>query len=103
MNDIGAIAFISQRRILDTVGIAEPGILPVLKERGRQGVQGYLEQKRPDYLVIWPEWYPELVARTDLLTPIASASMDSPLTTIRRTMLGGRQMVVYKATWPDPR
>jgi hypothetical protein len=100
MNDIGAIAYISQRRVLDTVGIAEPGILPVLIRSGRQGVFDYLQQKRPDYLVIWPEWYPELAARTDIFTPIASASMDDPLVATRPTMLGGRRMVVYRASWP---
>jgi len=102
VNDIGAIAFISDRRILDTVGIAEPEILPVLAKQGRQGVLTYLQARRPDYLVIWPEWYPELAARTDLFTPVYSVRMDEPVTAVRASMLGGREMVVYQAHWPQP-
>jgi hypothetical protein len=100
LNDIGAITVISDRRILDTVGIAEPGILPVLAKQGRQGVLQYLQEKRPGYLVVWPEWYPELVARTDIFTPIGSVRVDDPVTATRSPMLGGREMVLYRATWP---
>ncbi|MHB0869182.1 MAG: hypothetical protein ACYC5J_06965 [Chloroflexota bacterium] len=100
MNDIGAIAFISRRRVLDTVGIAEPAILPYLVEDGREGAFRYLEEKRPDYLVIWPEWYPEMAARSDIFNPVYSAQMKDPLATIREPMLGGREMVVYEARWP---
>jgi len=102
MNDIGATTFISKRRILDTVGIAEPELLPVLVRQGRAGVLGYLEMKRPDYLVIWPEWYPELAARSDLFTPVHSVTVDSPSGTIRSSMLGGNEMVVYRTNWPQP-
>lgn len=100
MNDIGAIAFISDRRVLDTVGIAEPGILPYISQLGREGVYSYLQQKRPDYLVIWPEWYPEMAAKSDVFKPLYSARMDNPLKSTRESMLGGREMVVYKAHWP---
>lgn len=100
LNDIGAITVISDRRILDTVGIAEPAILPRLARQGRQGVFEYLQEKRPGYLVVWPEWYPELVARTDIFTPIGSVKVDDPITATRAPMLGGREMVLYRATWP---
>lgn len=100
MNDIGAIAFISGRRVLDTVGIAEPGILPYISQRGREGVFAYLRQKRPDYLVVWPEWYPEMAAMKEIFEPIHSARMDKPVKSTRDSMLGGREMVVYRAHWP---
>ena len=102
LNDIGAIAVISDRPVLDTVGIAEPGILSLLARQGREGVLPYLQEKRPDYLVIWPEWYPELVARTDIFTPIGSVSVDDPITATRAPMLGAREMVLYRAQWPQP-
>jgi len=100
LNDIGAITVISDRRVLDTVGIAEPGILPLLAKQGRQGVLQYLQEKRPGYLVVWPDWYPELVARTDIFTPIGSVKVNDPITVTRAPMLGGREMVLYRATWP---
>ncbi len=99
MNDIGAIAFISNRRVLDTVGIAEPEILPYISQRGREGVLEYLKQKRPDYLVIWPEWYPEMASMTHVFEPLYSARVDRPLTATRESMLGGSEMVVYRAHW----
>ncbi|HEX2987335.1 MAG TPA: hypothetical protein VHS06_04100 [Chloroflexota bacterium] len=99
MNDIGAIAFISDRRILDTVGIAEPGILPYISQRGREGVMQYVRERRPDYLVIWPEWYPEMASMRDVFEPIYSARVDRPLTATRESMLGGSEMVVYRAHW----
>lgn len=99
MNDIGAIAFISKRRVLDTVGIAEPGILPYLVEDSREGAFRYLQQRKPDYLVIWPEWYPEMAARRDIFEPVYSASVTDPLVATRDSMLGGREMVVYRAHW----
>jgi arabinofuranosyltransferase len=100
MNDIGAIAFISERRVLDTVGIAEPGILPYLTSRGREGVFEYLMLKKPDYLVIWPEWYPEMAAMSDVFTPIHSVGIDNPVVATRESMLGGKEMVIYRANWP---
>ncbi len=100
MNDIGAIAFVSKRRVLDTVGIAEPDILPYLARDGREGALEYLEQRRPDYLVIWPEWYPEVKERADIFKPIFSLKVNVPGEITRPSMLGGREMVVYEAHWP---
>ncbi|TAK34072.1 MAG: hypothetical protein EPO21_10845 [Chloroflexota bacterium] len=101
LNDIGAITFISNRRVLDTVGIAEAGILPYLAEDGRQGVFEYLRQKRPDYLVVWPEWYPEMAAMADIFTPIHSIEVGDWPGATRQPMQGGDVMVVYKARWPE--
>ena len=39
---------------------------------------------------------------TDLFTPVYSVRMDEPVTAVRASMLGGREMVVYQAHWPQP-
>jgi hypothetical protein len=62
-NDIGAIAYISGRFIIDTEGLVTPEAIH--PKRMRRFVP-FLESQRPDLLIIFPQWYPEIVARTDL-------------------------------------
>ncbi|MBM4084799.1 MAG: hypothetical protein FJ272_08425, partial [Planctomycetes bacterium] len=66
-NDIGAIAFFSDRKIIDTVGIITPGIIPYLRRYGQfredfqeSGVRRYLEEHRPSHVAVFPDWYPKL-------------------------------------------
>ena len=51
------------RRIIDTEGLVTPEAIH--PKRMRRFVP-FLESQRPDLLIIFPEWYPEIVARTDL-------------------------------------
>ena len=57
-NDVGAIAYFGGRRILDLEGLVSPDVLPYrrLPDRGMKVVM----DKRPNYLVIFPGWYPEI-------------------------------------------
>ena len=88
-NDIGAIAFFSGRFIVDTEGlVTAEAIHP---KRMRRFVP-FLESQRPDLLVIFPEWYPEIAARTDLFHEIyrIHAHQDSA---------GAPHLVVYRTPW----
>ena len=65
VNDIGAIAYHADRPIIDLRGIATPEILHYLEKYGRpgeptrdSGVLEFHKQARPDYLLVFPEWYP---------------------------------------------
>ena len=68
VNDIGAIGYLLPNPLLDLAGIANPEIrryfdaAEAAGEHWRQGVRRFLEERRPDYLVIFPEWFPELTA-----------------------------------------
>jgi hypothetical protein len=91
VNDIGAIAFFSGRPVLDLMGLVTPDILPYRRD-GEAGVARYVEQHCPDYVVIFPTWFPGLAARRDLLTPIYAVRL------ARNEVSGGPEMVVYRLT-----
>lgn len=70
LNDIGAITYISQREIIDTVGLVSPDILEVTKGKSKEEKQDaiwhFLLDKEPDYLIIIPKWYPNIAEKAEL-------------------------------------
>jgi arabinofuranosyltransferase len=91
-NDIGAIAYYGTRFIIDTEGLVTP---EAIKPKRARKLLPFLEAQRPDLLVIFPEWYPELSARTDVLHEIRRFSAE-------RVIAGGRSLVVYRMPWTRP-
>ena len=91
-NDIGAIKYFSRRFLIDTEGLVTPEAIH--PKRMRQFVP-FLESERPDLLIIFPEWYPEIVARTDLFHEIyrIHAHQDAA---------GGPALVFYRTPWSRP-
>ncbi|HEX3177097.1 MAG TPA: hypothetical protein VHZ49_10510 [Methylomirabilota bacterium] len=89
VNDIGAIAFFSRRPVLDLMGLVTPEILPYRRE-GESGIVRFVQQRCPDYVVIFPAWFPELSARRDVLTPIYATRL------AHNEVSGGPEMVVYR-------
>jgi hypothetical protein len=92
VNDVGAIAFFSRREVIDLMGLVTPDILPY-RRHGEDGVLQYLEQSCPDYLIIFPSWFPKLSERSDLFRAIHSVHLD------RNVVSGGDTMVVYETVW----
>ena len=92
-NDIGAIAYVSQRKVLDIVGLVEPDIIEHYRNGGTP--LEYLQQRRPDYVVLLPNWYPDLCERTEFE---AVYSVELTL----NVMCGGPVMNVYRAHWGAP-
>ncbi len=99
VNDIGAIGYISDRRVLDLQGLVTPEILPLRDMKHRlagtapQAVFDFLAARRPDYLVIFPQWYPDLDQRRDLFTSVFWVEIEDNITN------GAPLMVVYRAHW----
>ena len=91
VNDIGAIAFFSRRPVLDLMGLVTPEILPYRRD-GERGVITYVSERCPDYVVIFPTWFPRLAARADLMTRVYSVTL------ARNEVSGGAEMVVYRLT-----
>ncbi|HEV8616367.1 MAG TPA: hypothetical protein VGU22_12825 [Methylomirabilota bacterium] len=89
LNDIGAIAYVSRRPVIDLMGLVTPEILPYRRE-GEDGVLRYLQERCPDYLIIFPTWFPGLARRTDLFERIYSVRLE------RVEVSGGPEMVVYR-------
>jgi hypothetical protein len=91
VNDVGAIAFFSRREIIDLMGLVTPAIIPYRRE-GEHGVIRYIAETCPDYVIVFPNWFPELTGRSTLLAPIYRVRL------ARNEVSGGPEMVVYRLT-----
>ena len=89
VNDIGAIAYFSRREVIDLMGLVTPEILPFRRE-GETGVMEFVAARCPDFLIIFPTWFPRLAARHDLFVPIHRVRLE------RVEVAGDAEMVVYR-------
>ena len=92
LNDVGAITYFSRREIVDLMGLVTPAILPYRRE-GESGVLRYLERACPDYVIVFPEWFPTLSAMTDRFRPVYRVRLD------HNEVAGADELVVYEAAW----
>jgi arabinofuranosyltransferase len=92
LNDVGALAYFGERRVIDLVGLATPEILPY-RRQSAAGVLRYLERRCPEYLVIFPAWFPDLAARDDLFRPVAGVTLP------HNVVAGAATMTVYVTPW----
>jgi hypothetical protein len=56
-------------------------------------VLAYLERTCPDYLVIFPAWFPALAERSELFRPVERVRLT------RNVVAGADEMVVYETVW----
>jgi hypothetical protein len=77
---------------VDLMGLVTPAIIPYRRE-GEAGVLRYLQRACPDYLVIFPTWFPKLSAMSDRFTPIYRIRLE------HNTVSGSDEMVVYETAW----
>jgi len=99
-NDVGAVAYYSRKTIIDTVGVVNIEVIPYLKHYPdrSEGLLQYLEKRKPDYLVIYPDWYSSLSRRKDIIKPIKSVQVEQNIVS------GGKKMVIYRylGRYPQP-
>jgi arabinofuranosyltransferase len=87
--------------VLDLQGLVTPEILARRDMRRRldgtapRAVFEFIARRRPDYLVIFPQWYPELDLQRDLFTPVHHVLLKENITN------GSPLMVVYRTVWVD--
>jgi len=74
------------------MGLVTPRIIPYRRD-GEAGVLRYLQQSCPDYLIVFPAWFPGMAARRDLFTPVHRVKLD------HNTVAGADEMVVYQTAW----
>lgn len=85
VHDIGAIAYYSNRELVDLAGLISPEVIPILRDE--EALAQYITEKDVDYLVSFPSWYPELVQHADLVFQTdTDYSVDA----------GGENMAVYR-------
>ena len=93
-NDVGAIAYFSRRRVLDTVGLISPEVLEYRRggQSADEAMYSLLDAERPDYAVVFPTWYPRSVKK-DVFEPIHRVVLRDNI------VAGGDELVVYELRW----
>jgi len=92
VNDIGAITYFSERKVIDLFGLITPEALPYRDRPG--GTFEFLSLMKPDYVIIFPNWFPN-VARRKELTPILHVFLET------NAVCGGQLMTVYRTVWAE--
>ena len=94
LNDIGAIAYFSERPVLDLAGLITPKVVPLLRSPNRDALLAdFMAERNAGYVIILPNWFPGLAARDDVLEEAHRVTLE------RNTIVGGDTMVVYQAYW----
>ncbi|HUV89029.1 MAG TPA: hypothetical protein VMY80_05200, partial [Anaerolineae bacterium] len=94
LNDIGAITYISERPVVDLAGLVTPEVVPLLRAPDRDArLADFMAAQGVQYVIIFPNWFPGLAARSDVLEPVHQVTLE------RNTIAGGQTMVVYEAHW----
>ena len=89
LNDIGAIAYVSRREVIDLMGLVTPEIL-AYRRQGESGVIRFVALTCPDYLIVFPAWFPDLTAQRWLVEPVYRVHLE------RNLVAGAPEMVVYR-------
>ena len=92
LNDVGAIAYISRREVVDVMGLVTPAIIPFRRD-GEMGVLRYLEQACPDYLIVFPAWFPMISEMADRFHPVYRVRLD------HNEVAGADELVAYETAW----
>jgi hypothetical protein len=98
VNDIGAIKFLLPNRVIDLAGIVNPEIRRDLNRAieqrmpWEQVMAGEIASRQPDYLVIFPAWFPHL-SQDPRFRPIYSVEVKDNIT------MGGAEVTVYATPW----
>ena len=89
VNDIGAIAYVSRRPVLDLMGLVTPEIRPYRRE-GEPGVLRFIAERCPDVVIVFPSWFPGVASRDEVFVPVYRVQLD------HNEVAGGPEMVVYR-------
>jgi hypothetical protein len=100
VNDIGALKYLLPNRVIDLVGISSPDLRREVADdlaHGRarsweEAMLGALARRRPDYLVVFPTWFP---AVGNLPGFRAVQVFDIP----NNVTMGGNQIGIYATPW----
>jgi hypothetical protein len=97
--DIGVLKYELPNRVVDLAGIAQPELLRHLEhERGLgrawpQALSSWLESRRPDYVVLYPRWFPLLERESARFPVLARFRIE------QNVAMAGEELVVYATPW----
>jgi len=100
VNDIGVIAYFSNRDLIDVMGLASPEIWPAIVRTpgGKinfENMKKYLRERKVEYILLSPLYYPSLTNDTNTFEPIKRWKEKYP---------HGRMIspqIMYKCHWPE--
>jgi hypothetical protein len=64
-HDIGALGYFGMRDVLDLAGLVDPEVIPYIRDEA--ALEELLDSRHADYLMTFPNWYPELITRGEQL------------------------------------
>jgi hypothetical protein len=59
-HDIGALGYYGDRELIDLAGLVSPEIIPIIRDEA--AIEQFLDQRDPEFLMTFPDWYPDLTA-----------------------------------------
>ena len=100
LDDIGAITFISGRKIIDLRGIVEPELLPLVRlalidaNKSDRLIYNYVRNKRPDYFIVFRTSH-RFTEKEDIFEELYSIKL------LDNIICGADEMVVFRAHWDN--
>lgn len=98
VDDIGAIGFLSGRKLIDLNGLVSPELWPAVRlpERPQRNVElaRLLSQTRPDYVVSFPLWRWEMITN-----PVAAVELFH-VRTETQAIIFQQDAYVHQVNWP---
>jgi hypothetical protein len=99
MNDIGAITYITNKKIVDMEGLVTPEIFQIRKlnmlDQNRRLME-LLKKKGVNYIIIYPSWYVSLMGQYgNIMEKVYSARL------VKNTICGDIELFVFKIHWEE--
>ncbi|MBI5354389.1 MAG: hypothetical protein HZB50_17245 [Chloroflexi bacterium] len=88
-HDIGALGYFDDHELIDLAGLISPDVIPFIRDEPQ--LANYLDQRRANYLIAFPDFYPLLTGNTEIIF-----ITNSPIT----LSMGEKNMAVYR--WKSP-
>jgi hypothetical protein len=99
VNDVGAFKYLLPNRLLDLVGLVTPEVTARRRAAAARGI-GFgdvlveiLEERRPDFLIVFPSWFPFPEGNPELFHRLRSIAISNNIT------MGGEMIVLYDTPW----
>jgi hypothetical protein len=100
VQDIGALGYLTDHRLVDLSGIVSPAVQDAVRAAagpddpaGRRGMERFLAAERPDYLIVYPRWYPEIAGDRARFRPLVAFDVPNNVT------LAGDRLTVHTTPW----
>jgi hypothetical protein len=72
--DIGVLAYFSDRRLVDMAGLTEPAVVPIMHQP--EQMAAYIRAQEGDYVVVFPSHYQQLIEAQNLQLVFVSDKFD---------------------------